>query len=69
MTNEEIDERIVSIIVDGITRSGDISVKLGLWPYDRQIDRSLQRLRRAGRIVYDHSYGVSDRQRGWKVKS
>jgi hypothetical protein len=54
MTNDEIDTKVLDVITRRTaTRAGHIQTHIGLGPDDsRIIDRSLQRLRKAGRIEY-----------------
>ena len=65
MTNEEIDKETFAAISDGCThfRTIDRAIELaGIMPSDRMrvVDKSLQRLRRAGKVVFSTN-------NGWKV--
>lgn len=62
MSNEEIDERVEKAVLAGCTKFNDICIRLGLVTYRcdfRSVDKSLQRLRRAGKIHFDK------KEQGW----
>ena len=59
MTNEELDVKVLETIQGGTTRAGEITGRLTA--NYRDVDRSLQRLRRKNKIAY------ASPVQGWKV--
>ena len=65
MSNEELDDKVLGAIKAGKTRATAIQKHLLLGPMAlRDLDRSLQRLRRKGFIVYDRAGPISSL--GWR---
>ena len=65
MSNEELDDKVLGAIKAGRTRATAIQKHLQLGPMAlRDLDRSLQRLRRKGFIVYDRAGPISSL--GWR---
>jgi Mn-dependent DtxR family transcriptional regulator len=65
MTNEELDAKVLESVRSGLTRAG--AVRACLKVSERDVDKSLQRLRRRGLI----EYGAASRDvtfLGWRVK-
>lgn len=56
---DELDSNVMAAIRGGACRLDTIAAQLGLqhWQDMRTVDRSLQRLRKAGRIQYDAGTG------------
>lgn len=66
MTNEELDAKVLEAIRSGKTRAGAIQAHLKMPGVHvmREMDRSLQRLRRRGLIEYG---GEGVATRGWRA--
>jgi Mn-dependent DtxR family transcriptional regulator len=66
MTNEDMDSQVLALIRSGVARAGFIRDRL-IGVSMRDVDKSLQRLRRRGFI----EYGAASRDVtffGWRVK-
>jgi hypothetical protein len=66
MTNEELDARVLELIRSGVARAGFIRDRLSEGVSMRDVDKSLQRLRRRGFI----QYGAASRETvffGWRI--
>ena len=66
MTNEELDAKVFEMIRSGVARAALVRDRLSEGVSMRDVDKSLQRLRRRGFIVY----GAASRETaffGWRV--
>lgn len=54
---DELDSKVMAAIRGGAKRAATIHESVGLAYHIREIDRSRQRLRKAGRIQYDAGKG------------
>ena len=66
MTNEELDANVLALIRSGVARAGSIRDRVSEGVSIRDVDKSLQRLRRRGFI----QYGDASRETtffGWRV--